>query len=83
MHIYRIIHKYLRNFRPLRYSSRDGNAEGEHVNGGRGTPNFYPHLQVLDISTLGDEADVNPVMKFLYTLCNIWWSIAATASTTW
>jgi len=32
--IYRIIHKCLRDFRPLRYSSRDGHAEGEHVNRG-------------------------------------------------
>ena len=29
---YRVIHKSLRDFRPLRYSSRDGHAEGEHVN---------------------------------------------------
>ena len=27
----RVIHKSLRDFRPLRYSSRDGHAEGEHV----------------------------------------------------
>ena len=33
--IYRVIHKSLRDFRPLRYSSRDGNAEGEHVNRAR------------------------------------------------
>ena len=31
---YRVIHKYLRDFRPLRYSSRDGHAEGEHVTKG-------------------------------------------------
>jgi len=30
--IYRAIHKSLRDFRPLRYSSRDGHAEGEHAN---------------------------------------------------
>jgi hypothetical protein len=37
VHIYRVIHKSLRDFRPLRYSSRDGQAEGEHVNRGRDT----------------------------------------------
>jgi hypothetical protein len=63
--IYRVIHKSLREFRPLRYSSRDGNAEGEHVNRGRDTPRFCPTLQVLDMFTLGDAADVNPVIKFL------------------
>ena len=29
--IYKVIHKSLRDFRPLRFSSRDGHAEGEHV----------------------------------------------------
>jgi len=29
---YRVIHKFLRDFRALRYSSRDGHAEGEQVN---------------------------------------------------
>ena len=62
---YRVMHKSLREFRPLRYSSRDGHAEGEHVNRGRDTPSFYPTLQVLDMSTLGDAAVVNPVIKFL------------------
>ena len=57
--MYRVIHKSLRDFRPLRYSSRDGRAEGEHVNRGRDTPSFCPTLQVLDMSTLGDAADVN------------------------
>ena len=60
--IYRVIPKSLREFRPLRYSIRDGHAEGEHVNRGRDTPNFCPTLQVLDMSTLGDAADVNPVI---------------------
>ena len=46
-YIYRIIHKSFRDFRPLRYSSRDGQAEGEHVNRGRDTPSFCPTLQVL------------------------------------
>jgi hypothetical protein len=62
---YRVIHKSLWDFRPLLYSSRDGRAEGEHVNRGRGTPSFCPTLQVLDMSTLGDVADVSPVIKFL------------------
>jgi hypothetical protein len=63
--IYRVIHKYLQDFRPLRYNSRDGHAEGEHVNRGRDTPSFCPTLQLLDMSTLGDAVDVNPVIKFL------------------
>ena len=67
--IYRVIHKSLRDFRPLRYSSRDGHAEGEHVNRGREAPYFRPTLQVLDMSTLGDEADVNSVIKFLPHMC--------------
>ena len=62
---HRVIHKSLRDFRHLRYSSRDGHAEGEHVSRGRHTPSFCPTLQVLDISTLGDAVDVNPVIKFL------------------
>ena len=66
---YRVIHKYLRDFRPLRYSSRDGHAEEEHVNRGRDTPSFCPNLQVFDMSTLGDAADVNPVIKFLPHTC--------------
>ena len=53
IYTHRIIHKSLRDFRPLQYSSRDGNAEGEHVNRGRHTPSFCPTLQVLDMSTLG------------------------------
>ena len=32
----------LRDFRPLRYSSRDGHAAGERVNRGRDTPNLCP-----------------------------------------
>jgi len=55
----------LRDFRPLRYSSRDGHGEGEHVNREGDIPNFCPTLQVLDMSTLDDAADVNPVIKFL------------------
>ena len=62
---YRAIPESLRDFRTLRYSSQDGHAEGEHVNRGRDTPSFCPTVQVLDMSTLGDMADVNPVIKFL------------------
>ena len=58
--MYRVIHKSLRDFRPLRYSSRDCYAEGEHVSRGRDTPSFCPALQALDMSNLGDVADVNP-----------------------
>jgi len=67
--MYSVIHKSLRDFRPLRYSSRDGHVEGEHVNRGRETPNFCPTLQVLDMSTLGEATDVNPVIKFLPAKC--------------
>jgi hypothetical protein len=56
--IYRVIHKSLRDFRSLRYSNRDGDAEVEHVNRGRDTPIFCPTLQVHDMSTFGDAADV-------------------------
>jgi hypothetical protein len=59
--LYRDFHKSLRDFRPLRYSSRDGHAEGEHVNRGRDTPSFCPTLKVLDMCTLGDVQDVKPV----------------------
>ena len=59
--IFWVIHKSLREFRPLRYSSRNGHAEGEHVNRGRGTQNICSTLQVLDISTLGNVADFNHV----------------------
>jgi hypothetical protein len=62
IYIYRVIHKSLRDFRPLRYSSRDGHVEGDHVNRGRDTPTFCPTLQVFDMCILGDAADVNPVI---------------------
>ena len=62
---YRVIHKSLRDFQLLRYSSRDGHAEGEHVNRGRDTPSFCSTLQVFDMSTLSGAADVKPVIKFL------------------
>ena len=67
---YRVIHKSLRDFRPLRYSIRDGHAEGERVNRGTDTPSFCPTLQVLDMSTLGDATDVNTVIKFLPLTCH-------------
>ena len=57
--IYRKIHNSLRDFRPLRYSSRDVHAEGKYVNIGRDIPSFCPTLQVLDISNLDDASDVN------------------------
>ena len=56
--MYRVIHKSLRDFRPLPYGSRDGHAEGEHINRRRDTPSFCPTLQLFDMSTLGDAADV-------------------------
>jgi hypothetical protein len=68
--MYRVIRKLLRDFRALRYSSRYCHTEGEHVNRGRDTPSFCPTLQVLDMSTLGDVADVNPVIKFLLHAVN-------------
>jgi len=46
---YRVIRKTLRDFRPLRYRSRDGPVEGEHVNRGTDTPSFCSTLQVLDV----------------------------------
>ena len=62
--------KSLQDFRPLRYSSGDGHAEGDRVKRGRDTPTFCPSLQVLDKSTLGDAADINPLIKFLPYTCN-------------
>ena len=67
---YRVINKSLRDFRPLRYSSRDGHAEGEHVNRGTDTLCFCPTLQVLDVATL-DAADVNSVIKFLPRMLHV------------
>ena len=66
-----VIRKSLRDFRPLGYSSREAQAEGEHVNRGRDTPSFCSTLQVLDMSTLGDAADVNSVIKFLPHTCKV------------
>jgi hypothetical protein len=47
--MYRVIHKSLRDFRHLRYSSRDGHAEVEHVNRGTDTQSFCPTSQVFDV----------------------------------
>ena len=58
----------VRDFRLLRYSSRDGHAEGAHVNRGKDTLSFCPTLQALDMSTLGDAADVNPVINLIIGL---------------
>jgi hypothetical protein len=68
--LHRVIRKSFRDLRPLRYGSRDGHAEGGHVNSGRDTPSFCPTLQTLDMSTLGDAANVNHVMKFLPHSCD-------------
>jgi hypothetical protein len=68
--IYRVIHKSLRDFRPLRHRNRNGHVEWEHVNRGRDTPIICPTLQVLGMSTLGDAEDVNPVIKFLPHVIN-------------
>jgi hypothetical protein len=62
--MYRVIRKSLRDFLPLEYRSLDGYAEGEHVNRRRDIPSFCPTLHVLDMSTLGEVADVNPVIMF-------------------
>jgi hypothetical protein len=56
--IYRVIHKSLRDFQTLRYSSQNGHAEGVHVNRRTETPTLCATLHVLDMSTLGDAADV-------------------------
>jgi len=50
--LYRVIHKSLRDFQPLRYSSRDGHAEGKHVNRGTDTPCFCPTFYLLICSFL-------------------------------
>lgn len=71
-----VIHKSLQDFRTLQYNGYDGDGEG-HVNRGRDIPSFCRTLQVLDRSTLGDVADVNPLIKFMRTAR----SRAATAST--
>ena len=60
---YRVFHESFRDFRPLRYSSRDAHAERERVNRGKDTPSFCPTLQVLDMSTLGDAVPATHVER--------------------
>ena len=50
----------LRDFRPLRYSSRYGHAKRS-----MSTEGETLQVSVLDMSTLGDVEDVNSVIKFL------------------
>ena len=50
-YLYRVIRRSLRDFRPLRYSSRDGHDDGEHVNRKRDTSSFCPTLQALHMLT--------------------------------
>jgi hypothetical protein len=45
---YRIIRKSLRDFRHLRYSSRDGHAEGKHVNRGTDTKKTWRDSLLID-----------------------------------
>jgi hypothetical protein len=53
--MYRVIHKSLRDFLPLRYSSWDDHAEKSmSTERERETPSFCPILQMLDTSTVGD-----------------------------
>jgi hypothetical protein len=52
-HKHRVIRKSLWDFQPLQYGSRDGHAEGKHVNRRTDTPSFCPTLQVPNMSTLG------------------------------
>jgi hypothetical protein len=62
-----VIHKSFWDFRGL-CSTVAGmvmTGGGGHVNRGRETPSFCPTLQVLDMSTVGDAADIHPVIKFL------------------
>jgi len=47
----------------------------EHVNRGRGTPSFCPTLQVLDMSTLGDDVAGLPagnIVGALYHKTCVW-----------
>ena len=48
-YIYRVIHKPLRDFRPLQYSSRDGHAEGEDVNIGRDIKKIWRDSLPIDM----------------------------------
>jgi hypothetical protein len=48
--LWRIIHKILRDVRPLWYSSWEGHAKGKYVNRGRDTASFCPTIQLLHMS---------------------------------
>jgi len=66
---YRVIRNSLGDFRSLRYNSRDGYAEGEHVNRGRDIPT----LQVLDmlpsaVTVLVVAQPISEVPEGLYEL---------------
>ena len=62
---YRVIHKSLRDFRPLRYSSRDGHAEGEHVNDRCQFCNQVPAIHVQRVwQELDYRIDICRVTKF-------------------
>ena len=58
--IYRVIHKSLRDFRTRLRKNQDRHGRKEHINRERerDIPSFCPTLQVLDMCTLGDAADV-------------------------
>ena len=73
-HKYRVIHKSVRDFRPLRYSSRDSHADGEHVNRGRDTQisvlryrcSICPPLVTRQMSNLAILANSNTQNAFLF-----------------
>ena len=70
-YVYRVIHKSLWNFRPLRYSSRDDHAEGEHVNRGRDTPFSVLNYRCSIMSTLGDVARVWQELHYRTDICRV------------
>jgi hypothetical protein len=64
--MYRVIHKTLQDFRPLRYNSRDGHAEGDRVNRGRDKKswkNSLPidtHLSAVSVSVVAQLSSEVP-----------------------
>ena len=54
---YRVIRKSLWDFQPLWYSSRDGHAEGEHVNRGRDTS---PRVDISSTWSVCPSVDMLP-----------------------
>ena len=83
MYYIQVIHKSLRDFRPLRYSSRDGHAEGEHVNRGTYTCNVCgrnlntgltsaasPRLDISSTCKVGQKLGVS---LLLLTWCPSTW----------